>query len=61
MCKVSVTMWFGTKKALESILFMDALVMYTYVTALGILLDTKTHLEILITNAEFLHGLLGCY
>lgn len=41
MRKVSVTMWFGTKKALDSTLFMDALVMYTYVTALGILVDTK--------------------
>lgn len=50
MRKVSVTMWFGTKKALDSTLFMDALVIYTYVTALGILVDTKTHLETLITT-----------
>lgn len=61
MCKVSVTMWFGTKKALESILFMDALVMYTYATVLGILLDTKTHLEIIFTTVEFLHGLLAIH
>lgn len=50
MRKVSVTMWSGTKTALDSTLFMDALVIYSYVTALGILVDTKTHLETLITT-----------
>lgn len=52
MRKVSVTMWFGTEKALDSTLFMDALVMYTYVTALDTLVDKQNTFR--NTNYQFM-------